>query len=312
MQSSVFLHKLLKLKVDRSKGAPAPHKAILLLSIFQLMEEGEILENEIPITPQLVAKFKDNWHELVIDNRFTPNFALPFYHLGSSKFWFLKTYPGKEVVLTSSASISSLSALRQTVVHACFDDAVFHLLRDPYFRHQAMQVLLSNYFNGRQLVTNGYSMLEAVEDSILHEAPVVYQQAIKTADEEEIFVRGGVFKKVVPKIYNYTCCISGLKITSTRDMQMIDACHIVPFAESFDDTIKNGLSLSPNLHRAFDRFLITINRQYEVIVSDQFTESGNHSIKAFHGKKIQLPTDTSYHPSMENIKWHFEKFMRLH
>ncbi|WP_201288840.1 HNH endonuclease signature motif containing protein [Polaribacter septentrionalilitoris] len=40
---------------------------------------------------------------------------------------------------------------------------------------------------------------------------------------------------------------------------MIDACHIVPFSISNDDTIPIGISLSPNLYRAFDRGLITIN-----------------------------------------------------
>lgn len=30
--------------------------------------------------------------------------------------------------------------------------------------------------------------------------------------------------------------------------QLVDACHIVPFAISKDDTINNGISLSPNLH----------------------------------------------------------------
>ena len=151
-----------------------------------------------------------------------------------------------------------------------------------------------------------------MERQILHESPVEYKREIAASDEEEIFVRSGVFKKVIPRVYNYTCCISGMKIIATRDIQMIDACHIVPFAESHDDTIKNGISLSPNFHRAFDRFLITINNRYEIIVSEHFTESASYSIRAFHGRKIYLPDDLQYQPSVDNLNWHFERFMLLH
>ena len=166
--------------------------------------------------------------------------------------------------------------------------------------------------NGQQTPFKEYDLIHTIENQILHEPALNYRSEVAVADEEEIFVRGGVFKKVVPRIYNYTCCVSGMKIIATRDIQMIDACHIVPFSESHDDTIKNGISLSPNFHRAFDRFLITINEHYEVVVSENFTESGIHSIRGFHGKKIHLPEDLTYHPSSENLRWHNEQFRKVH
>ena len=300
------------LKVDRSKGAPAPHKAILLLSVIQAIEVGEIEENKIFITPELVARFKDNWHMLVKNEKFNPNFSLPFYHLKSDGFWHLKTEPGREILLTSSSSIKSFASLKSTVAYAYFDDEVYVLLMSAENRALAKQTLLVTYLNGQQLEDKEYNLFQDVERQILHESPVEYKREIAASDEEEIFVRSGVFKKVIPRVYNYTCCISGMKIIATRDIQMIDACHIVPFAESHDDTIKNGISLSPNFHRAFDRFLITINNRYEIIVSEHFTESASYSIRAFHGRKIYLPDDLQYQPSVDNLNWHFERFMLLH
>jgi putative restriction endonuclease len=38
---------------------------------------------------------------------------------------------------------------------------------------------------------------------------------------------------------------------------MIDGCHIIPFSKNYNDTIINGIALCPNLHKAFDRALIT-------------------------------------------------------
>ncbi len=121
-------------------------------------------------------------------------------------------------------------------------------------------------------------------------------------------MRGGVFKKVVPRIYNYTCCISGMRVTAGSAVQMIDACHIVPFSESHDDTIGNGISLCPNLHRAFDRGLISIDENYKVIVSSQFRESdeSDYSIRKYQSKRILLPTEEKYRPSRENLIWHLE------
>ncbi len=308
---SSYLLKLSKLKVDRSKGAPAPHKAILLISVIQLIDNGFIIDNNIGITPELVARFKDNWRLLVIDDRFNPNFSLPFYHLKSDKFWKLKTILGKEILLTSSFSIRSFTTLKDAVDFAYFEDDFYSLLMDGKNRVACIENLLSVYLLRRQLPYLVDDTFSKVESQILHESSADYTTNVKMLDAEDVFVRGGVFKKVIPRQYDYTCCISRMKIVATRDIQMIDACHIIPFSESYDDTIKNGISLSPNLHRAFDRFIITINQDFEVIVSNDFKESGYHSIRDFHGKKIFLPKEQKYYPSLENLKWHNDRFMKL-
>lgn len=308
---SSYLLKLSKLKVDRSKGTPAPHKAVLLISVIQLIDCGFIIDNKIAITPELVARFKDNWRLLVKDDKFNPNFSLPFYHLKSDKFWKLKTIIGKEILLTSSFSIRSFTTLKDAVDFAYFEDDFYSLLMDGKNRVAYIEQLLAVYLTGRQLsyvVGDTFSM---VESQILNESSADYSNEVKKLDAEDVFVRGGVFKKVIPRQYDYTCCISGMKIIATREVQMIDACHIVPFSESHDDTIKNGISLSPNLHRAFDRFLITINQDFEVIVSTEFKESGYHSIRDFHGKKIHLPQEQNYYPSVDNLKWHNDRFTKL-
>ncbi len=300
------------LRAARLKGSVAPHKAILLLSVIQSIEEGEITENKIFITPELVARFKGNWHSLVHGDKFKDNFSLPFYHLKSEGFWHLTTERGKEILLTASNSIKSFSALKNAVAFASFDGTLYNLLREQNNRAILKSALLTTFLGGQLLPNKEYSLFHEFESQILHEPASVYKSEVAASDEEEIFVRGGVFKKVVPRVYNHTCCVSGMKVIATRDIQMIDACHIVPFSESHDDTIKNGISLSPNFHRAFDRFLITINLNYEVVVSDDFIESGIHSFRAFHGKKIYLPNDANYHPSRENLSWHYEQFSRRH
>jgi len=91
-----------------------------------------------------------------------------------------------------------------------------------------------------------------------------------------------------------------MKINTTFSVSMIDACHIVPFSESHDDTITNGIALCPNLHRAFDRGLISIDQNYRVLVSDNFLEEdSNYSIKQYEYKEIQRPKQSEFWPSQK-------------
>ncbi|MEK6546248.1 MAG: HNH endonuclease [Nitrospinota bacterium] len=86
---------------------------------------------------------------------------------------------------------------------------------------------------------------------------------------------------------------------------MIDACHIIPFSESYDDTITNGIALCPNLHRAFDRGLISIDNNYKVMVSKKIIETNSkYSLKQFKGKKILLPKEIRFYLKLANIEWH--------
>ena len=175
------------------------------------------------------------------------------------------------MLLTSSGSIRSFSHLKEVIDYAYLDDALFILLKDRSKREELKAALVKRYFERPYyIIPEQLSLVAEIETQMLNEAPATYKRQAETFDEEEIFLRGGVFKKLVPQIYNYTCCISGMRIISSKEVQMIDACHIVPFSESHDDMISNGLSLCP-----------------KVLVSSSFSENSiDYSIRQFEGKEI--------------------------
>jgi putative restriction endonuclease len=306
----------LKLNRGFNKGMGyAPHKPILLLSVIQLIQSGIISSNRIFITPELVLAFKENWQKLV-ETPHTENFALPFFHLRSERFWRLITYNGIENLTTTSKSIKSFKALKDNVAFAEIDKDLFACINDSVQSMLLTNTLLDTYFPNtkKHHSLSLYSDIQQqIEMQILNEPKEEYQSHIKELKgklnveefEEEIFIRGGLFKRMIPKIYNNTCCISGMKIETSMNIQMIDACHIVPFSISNDDTIPNGISLSPNLHRAFDRGLITINKDYVVRVSPTVKEKNSvYSISQFEGYRISLPEEVKWYPSIESITWH--------
>lgn len=317
--TETYLTAFRKLRVDRSHGAPAPHKPILLLSILQAVTTGQINDNKVFITPELIASFKANWSQLVTSNH-DCRLALPFFHLRSEGFWTLIARQGNDSQLLLASSISSINQLDSLVEYALLDDALFALMCHEEVNALLQAVLLQTWFPGRQedvgaMVPEYQSHLMEVSQKIFYEPAADYQQEIATLlaqkDEEEIFFRGSLFKKEIPRMYHYACCISGLRVASLPDLAMIDACHIRPFSESHDDTISNGLSLCPNLHRAFDRGLIAISNEYRVLVSSAFTENDTpYGIKQFEGKAIALPRNEAQWPLVGNLEWHRERVFR--
>ena len=143
---------------------------------------------------------------------------------------------------------------------------------------------------------------------MLNESAAPYFVTLPPADEEQQFIRGGLFKRLVPQVYNFTCCISGMRLSSLHGFSMIDACHIVPFTLSKDDKVTNGLALCPNLHRAFDRGMIAVDARLQVLVSDKIAEdeSNGYALRKLEGKRLSLPFGKIHYPAAENLAWHRE------
>jgi putative restriction endonuclease len=290
----------------------APHKPILLLAILKSVESKVITSNRIYITPELIMNFRELWSKLVT-TKHQMNFALPFFHMQSEPFWRIITKPGAFVPLTSSHSIKSLGSLNENIQYAEIDKELWDLMLNAQTNLTLTKLLLSTYFSESSNVTLEYGELHEIEHQIMHDDQYTYKARILDIEnnynneqgQEILYIRCGIFKREIPKIYNYTCAISKMRIATSSNAQLVDACHIVPFSVSKNDTITNGISLCPNLHRAFDRGLITIDSNYRVKVSPKLTEDDSpYSIKQFEGQEIVLPSITSQYPLLENLDWH--------
>lgn len=120
-------------------------------------------------------------------------------------------------------------------------------------------------------------------------------------------LRSSLFKRQVVRVYNNTCCISGMRVDALNNASMIDACHIIPFSLSHDDTIGNGIALCPTLHRAFDRGLVSVDENYRVMVSKAFAESpSRYALRQFQGQQLLVPALAHCQPLSQNFAWHRE------
>lgn len=317
---SFYANAFIKLNRDHKKGG-APHKPILLLSILQAIREELITDNKIYITPELVGLFKSNWNEYVITDS-DVRFTLPFYHMSNEKsdFWRLIPNSGYEKMIESKSAIRSFKTLKLAVKYAEIDSELFHLMLNENDNKALHEIIINKYFphkkNDKLPSPTNYSF--DISKDILEDNAVEYSKQIKKLQEslkkeeyeEDRFIRNGRFKREVLLNYNNTCCISRLRIDVTSNISMLDACHIIPFSESYDDTISNGLSLTPTLHRAFDRGLISLDDDYQVIIKNDFIEpnDSSYSIRQFEGQKILLPQKQDWFPALHKLQYHRKKF----
>ncbi len=83
------------LHTNKTKGHIAPHKAILLVSIIDQIEQGIIKSNRITLTESLEEQFMINWSRYVGTSEiFQPKVGTPFWHLNYEPFWRLVPYEG--------------------------------------------------------------------------------------------------------------------------------------------------------------------------------------------------------------------------
>ncbi|GER02197.1 hypothetical protein JCM17845_28200 [Iodidimonas gelatinilytica] len=111
----------------------------------------------------------------------------------------------------------------------------------------------------------------------------------------------GAFRKVLLSKRPNRCAITG-----TSELSVLEAAHIIPYAERFADRDKpeNGLLLRSDIHKLFDAHLISINPKTKAIeVSDRIASPDYQSL---HGKIV---TDKV---SPKSLGFHFENFRKQH
>lgn len=313
-----FVEKFSNLKRDTAHGEQAPNKPILLLAIIQLFENQIITNNQIFITAELTHAFSRIWNAFVTNKDKHPRFALPFYHLKNEKgnWWNLVPNSGCEIWLDISGSMRTFSNLSAAVAYAEINSDLAELLKNAATREILKQVLLG-YFSSNETQLPDYESDKYVKEltkQVLEESPTIYEANMKVLSKStvpdvyqvEVYNRSDIFRRQIISIYDETCAMSGLCVSATFTITMVDACHIEQFAKTYNNHPTNGIALCPNLHRAFDRGVISVNDNYEIILSKSFKENvkSDYSFHKLEGKKILLPKNPEFYPSLESFAWH--------
>ena len=82
-------------------------------------------------------------------------------------------------------------------------------------------------------------------------------------------VRDQNFRRIVLRTYDNRCCISGLKLINGGGRAEAEAAHIRSVEHGGPDIVTNGLALSGTVHWMFDRGLISVADNLEILISRQ-------------------------------------------
>lgn len=142
-----YSKKFQRLRVDRAHGV-APHKPILLLAVFEMFRNGEMIKNEIYLSHSLNYNFLKYWSYLGSESH-NPDISRPYFHMRSGKFWHLRSNPGYEKIISSKAKLKTLSEVKKAVRFAYLDEDLFDLMNIQEYRNSFLAVLVSRWFPGR-------------------------------------------------------------------------------------------------------------------------------------------------------------------
>jgi putative restriction endonuclease len=119
-------------------------------------------------------------------------------------------------------------------------------------------------------------------------------------------LRDRVFRRIVLRAYDERCAITGLKLINGMGRAEVAAAHIRPVEASGPDIVSNGIALSGTAHWMFDRGLISLADNLEILISRQTNDlEGVRSVinKTGHALEPRRPSDRP-HPNF--LKWHRE------
>jgi hypothetical protein len=77
------LAKFSKLRIDRARDGPAPHKPLLLLVLCDLVEKESLSHGVLPLSPELAFRFYTYWSIVAERRPQRPDVRLPFHHLSA-------------------------------------------------------------------------------------------------------------------------------------------------------------------------------------------------------------------------------------
>ena len=291
----------------RGNNRYAPHKPFLLLAVIELIKRSEIEENKIPFSDSLIILFRKY---ISLTPGWNPTTYNPFFRLQNNGFWHLCP-----IELRNSSPPSSDPQLQRAGAYAKLDDDLFTLLRVPECQEIFRQVIIDRYFP---------ELREKIDDLTIETEAAEYSESLIQGIEHpfsaygdiasieiETRVRSAGFRRAIMKIYDYMCAVCELNIRASTGESVTDAAHIIPFSVSYNDDIRNGMSLCKLHHWAFDTGLISVSEAYKVIVSPFVEQQGPAALllTELDDRQIWTP-DPQYCPDESALEWHRMRVLR--
>jgi len=124
-------------------------------------------------------------------------------------------------------------------------------------------------------------------------------------------VRSSIFRRLVLSAYDERCAFTGLKIINGGGRAEVEAAHVRPVEHNGPDSVQNGIALSGTVHWMFDRGLLGIADNMEIMISRHIND--RDSIDKLIQKTFvaTVPDDSRKAPHPAFLKWHRENCFKV-
>lgn len=119
-------------------------------------------------------------------------------------------------------------------------------------------------------------------------------------------VRDRQFRKRVLDAYDSRCALTGMKLINGRGRAEAQAAHIVGVEHKGPDTVANGIALSGTVHWMFDRGLIALSDNGDILLSRKINDVEGVTKLLHPDRRARLPGNASLRPSPRFLAWHRE------
>ena len=122
-------------------------------------------------------------------------------------------------------------------------------------------------------------------------------------------IRDRAFRAGVLSAYDSRCAFTRLKFINGGGRAEVQAAHIRPVESGGPDSIRNGMALSGTVHWMFDRGLLSMSDDGDVLVS-RHVNNIDEVERLIPNRKAHLPANPQLRPHPSFLGWHRERVFK--
>lgn len=210
------------LNVHYSNDEPAPNKAIMLISIMDLVEQGTIDDNYINMDDCIALRYQSNWKRYIKSEDTKPRPWTPFWHLNNENFWKIVPKSGNydDIKNLAPGRTPTSQQMLDVIKYVEIDPDLFLLFTLDFARKKLKEVLVKTYITRE---------LEPMTKAFDKSSQVNVETATVENNKEKRTARKTTKIKSTSTEYNYYRLITfgrPPELAHTVKMRPIDASQI--------------------------------------------------------------------------------------
>jgi putative restriction endonuclease len=117
-------------------------------------------------------------------------------------------------------------------------------------------------------------------------------------------VRNRQFRKRVLDVYDRQCALTGMKLINGGGRPETQAAHVMSVEAGGPDVVTNGIALSGTVHWMFDRGLISLSDDGDILLSRKINDIEGVQKLIYPDRRARLPNSAAQRPHPRYLQWH--------